>query len=641
MAYKHEHFAGASLPADWTAIVAGGGTITINDSNVVGTSSATGDACAIYKRFDQTRSQIIMLCGRQTSAPASTNAFPYPAISLVHSATAPVCDTRANLSFLARIIGFTTGSVDYQRLLYVDTGGTNNIWQESSQSFATGGTTLSMPAATPRDEYRIFGLQWDAQGQRLRLVAMHTVTGTVENADLGPRLVALSDWVPLSSIQNGTSTTLWLVIGWPETNFFTVASAWEVEWIAETWGKQEFVLCNGKATIGSNYDITAHTGYDLRAPFLVPGSRTQAIPVGTSGQFDDSSTQWGSIFRDDDGVYVSSYSADAGGGVVTIGLATATDPAGTWTKQGQIINVGGSGSTYESRFSFNVLFKDWSEADPSKRYKVIAKGFDAGLVGRTLLFTAATRGGTYTYQGELIAEDATETSIAFRGQPVWYRGRWWLFYNCDVAGVNTVRAASAKRFEVGAFTKQNVTLSTEGQNAVEQAITAISGRTITVASTTGCVQDMLVVITNSTSGDTYGLSRIRKVVSSTQLELYHSVPGMTTSSVMRSANFGTDNALNAVVKIDDTWCFVMTVFKVFTSHATLAAHHETNGLFIGGATPFAASAISWLATPIAPLGRDSWNTTISNENMRVSRDTQKFTSGWPVRRRQRSDLIRR
>ncbi len=420
MPYTFEHCDGGSLPAGLTAIVAGGGTVTVSDSKIIGTSSASGDACATYKRFDQTLSQIILLCGRQTSAPASTNAFPYPAISLVHSPTAPVCDTRANLNFLARIIGYTTGSVDYQRLLYVDTGGTNNIWQESSQSFATGGTTLSMPATTPRDEYRIFGLQWDAQGQRLRLFALHTVTGTTENADLGPRLVALTDWVNLSDIQNGTSSTIWLVIGWPETNFFTVASAWEVEWICEAWGEKEFVMANGKATIGSKYDITEHEGHDLRAPYLLPGSRTTAIPAGSPGAFDSQSTQWGSVYLDDDGTYVATYSA-SDGSTVTIGLATAANPSGTWTKQGEILAEGPPGSPYESRYSFNVQTKDWRELDDARRYKLIVKGFDAALTGKTLIFYGPSRTGPFTYDGELIAEDATETGIAYRGQPVWYR----------------------------------------------------------------------------------------------------------------------------------------------------------------------------------------------------------------------------
>src|SRR5581483_5929627 len=56
------------------------------------------------------------------------------------------------------------------------------------------------------------------------------------------------------------------------------------------------------------------------------------------------------------------------------------------------------------------------------------------------------------------------------------------------------------------------------------------GRTVTVASTTGAQVDAEVLLSGANDNDTYSTSKIRKIVSSTVLELYHGVTGFTTGS---------------------------------------------------------------------------------------------------------------
>lgn len=619
MTYVREHFDGASLPSPWSALTAATGTITMTDSGVRGALAANGDAAAIYRSFDHTRDAIYWYCaaGKYTGSSLT----PWPAMRLMHSASAPVAGTRASFSILAQHLYYSP-SVTYDRINYsINPTGTNQNWQESTQTFTTGGTVITPPAEAPDSDYRLYGMQWDATNARVRWMYGHTVSGSSENPDYGPKIQTLTDWVSLSSILNGTSTTLWLVLGWPETNFWIGAGSFHIEWFSEQYGSNLDVYCNGKATIGGNYNITHHHGHDLRAGNFVPGTRAQiAIDKGTAGQWDDNKTQWGSAILAADGKYVQSYNGDAGSTALQIGIATATSPYGPWTKYASnpvIPSTGGSGTDYEQYTRFNVLVEDWLESDSAKRYKLIVNMTDASSVTRTGLFYASAYTGPYTYDGRLLEDDATETQIAFRGQPVFYNGLWHLFYNAEVGGVNTIRYATGSTLRAGAMTKANTTLSTEAVGAVEVTLTAVSGRTWTCASTTGLVKDMFLVCTQTSSGDTYGTTRIRKIISSTQFEVYHTCAGAASGTVCRSANYGTDNALNHVINIEGTWYFIMTTFKAFTSHASYSAHHEWNSLFVGGSSPTDASAIDWAASPIVPMGRDSWNTTISNENVRV------------------------
>lgn len=599
---------------------------------------ANGDAAAIYKKFNHTRSQMVVVCGRQDAA-----STPQPSIQLVESVGPPVTDLRANILNSIRILNYT-GGTDYMRLQYTDTGGTNYNWRDSDKSWQTGGSIISTPQATPRDNYRSWGFEWDADNQRVRLFGIHQSFGSSENIACGPRLYSITDWVSLSSVRNGTSANLWLVIGWPETNFYSSASSAYIEWIKETWGPRVYVQCNGKNT-SSNYAITGYTGYDLRTgPLLPDGINTVCVPEGTSGQWDDSKTQWGSVIRTRSGLYVASYSGTkVSNGALQIGVASATDPLGTWTKHANnpVIPLGPPGSTYEGYMRFNVLVEDLQELDPNKRFKLIVNGTDASTTTRTLLFDAPDWFGPYTYDGVLLEEDVDETGIAFRGQPVWHRGQWHMFYNCSVGGLNVIRRAVSKYLKAGTFVKEGVTLNTQSVGAYESTVTSVSGRYITVPDTTDAVRDMILVGTNSVSVDTYVYGRIRKVVSGTLLEMYEDMPGLTTSSILRSANYGSDNSLNGVSYIDGVWYFSMTMFKVFTSHPTFGAHHEGNGVYVGGANPNDPIAVDWLATPLIPFGTEAARTSISNENTRLLTERSPFASLAPVIRRNRSTLIRR
>lgn len=648
MAHSFEHF-GSGL-AGWTAITAGTGAVAVADSMVEFSIAAANDGAAMYKSFDHTKNQMIVVCSRGNSA----NAAPYPGVAIVHGATAPVCDTTTNLAakWLMRHTFYNPSAARQQRLTYYDTGAVELRWSFSTNTWLSAGTTVSVPFDTPRDDFRMQGIQWDASSARFRMFALHGAAGSAENPDYGPNLIVLTDWVSLSGVQNGASSTLWLLLGQPNTSQFIAASSAYVEWVSHTWseaGEDFAVLCNGKSSVGGVYNITAHGGYDVRAPLLLPQVRNAiAIDKGSAGAWDDTDTQWGSAIRAQDGLYVSAYVGDAGTGstpspVLEIGIATATSLDGTWTKYASnpVIARGGAGSAYEYRLLSAVLVEDWQESDAARRYKMLTSCDDAASVRRTLVFYAASYTGPYTYDGVLLADDATETNVSRAGHPVYYNGHWLFFYTCTVAGVQVTRCAFSPQLRAGTMTRYGVTIA-KTSGTFEQTVTSVAaGNLVTVPSTTGAVKDMSLVITQTASANTYGKSRIRKVVSGTVLELYHSVPGLAASSVMRSSNFNANSDVQQVYWTGNVFYWITTVLGPFSGHGSFDAHHESNGLYVGGASPFDAVTLDWVATPFIPFGQDSANTTVSNENPRVVTTPVRFASNKPIHDRQRSVLLRR
>lgn len=614
MTYTVEHF-GSSL-GSWTALTSGTGTMTVSDHMAVGTLNASSDAAAIYKAFDPTKNQIIWI----NAAAGTTGGVltPWPAFRLIHSASAPAVGARNSFAVLAQHIYYNSGGTYYSRMFYTDSGGTVQRWNEAAQAWSTSTTVVSTPAGAPITDFRITGIEWDATNSRMRLMTAHTVSGSTENPDYGPRLVGLTDWIALTGIQNGTSSTLWLVIGSPENNFYSSAESFGVEWISETTGTDRVhVYANNKDAVGGTYNITHHTGYDIRAPYLVPGTRAQiAIDVGSGGAWDDTTVQWGSAILAADGKYVQSYSGNAGGGVITVGIATATSPFGSWTKYASNPVITLTGSTdYSDYIRFNVLVEDWQESDSNKRYKLIVCAND-GSTNRTLLFYAAAYTGPYTLDGRFLEDDATETQITMNSQPVWDGTQWIVCYNTTVSGIKETRYATCATLRAGMAVKSGTTLIVAGQNAAEVTLSAVSGRTWTCSDTSALAKDMVLICTQTSSADTYDTTRVRKIISSTQFEVYHSTPAAASGTVCRSVNYGNDLSFANLLKIGGVWYLLTTPFQVFDTHPSYSAHVETTALFVGGANLTDAFTIDWMATPVMLWGRDAWNNTISLENPR-------------------------
>jgi hypothetical protein len=115
------------------------------------------------------------------------------------------------------------------------------------------------------------------------------------------------------------------------------------------------------------------------------------------------------------------------------------------------------------------------------------------------------------------------------------------------------------------------------------------------------------------AAEEYGLSRVRKVLNDTQLELYHSMPGARGPGELRTINRGVQ-APQRVLKLDNEWVWITTSFKVFYSREGDRKHFETTAL-LRSATLTGQPIIDWHATPIALMGR--WNNAVSSENLRL------------------------
>ena len=634
MPFLFEHFDGVSLPVPWTALTNGSGTITVADSNVIGTTTAVaGSAAAMYKPFDRSRNQIVYHAWRCTAtAPAAR-------LWLLSRATPPIAEPRATITArqLFQTTNYVTSGKRYIRLQHRNAAGAALNWSSSTNVWSSSGTVLSMPQVTPFDDYVLTGMEWDAKRARARMFALHVASGTAFNLVSGPRLMALTEWVSFVDMQRGNDPTFWLLIGWPETDF-SAAGSWFTEYVAESWGERIEAWANQKGKVSAKYNIKHHWGYDLGLGTWLPETRDN-VAIGPTGTgYDGFQVQWGSVLLDDDRTYAMTYSAKpTSTGKISIALATAPTADGPWTKfAGNPIITQVTGSNRD-QLTHSVLVKDYFEATEAKRYKMLCTGVRSSGTSRTVLYTAALRTGPWTYEGEIIPTDAVETSLSYRGAPLWYHGRWHLYYDASVAGVGVSRRASGKRLEVGGLEKDGVNAMFDGDSSAESNVTAVAGRVCTLVSTAGFARDQVVLYDNNTSADQYGLSRVRKVLSETQLELYHSMPGATATGQLRTANRGSE-AVQRVLRLGSGFGWITTAFKVFTSNPALGAHHEMTALRRSATLP-GTPTIDWIAAPLALLG--GWNNAVSEENLRLLSKPYRPPPVLPRLRRDRNVLIRR
>lgn len=646
------HFNDATLPPEWASVVGGNASVFMYDGGVKldSGSGTAGDTAAIYQAFDRSRGnyQRITVCLRSSG----TNFRPQ--VALTYRVGGPIADTAANVNatLLCRTYTYQNAGLYYGSIGYWNTAGTANSWSDASKAFGTTSAGAT-PQISESDDYHIVGIDWDDVLDRVRLFWVHVAAGTTfANEAAGPKLFALTDWVDLSSIRNGGQTSdLYLVIGWLYNSVNLVGETQHIEWVRHEWADALIPsFANQKLyNNGSGYNLKCHTS--LRADGVkLPISRTGvALDLVAATWESDSIGQFGSVVRDPVAdTYWMSYSA-ANGSTGGIGVASATDPLGTWTKYGSNPVLADETSQHYAGKNQNCLVLDHTEPDPAKRWKLLVTCYsDLDAHMRVYLYNAAQPDTTaWTREGLLLDWDTGNLDGDLGPQlyapPVYLNGRWYLHYvglNNTPPWLNYV--AVGDRLAAGAFSKVRTTNFLDAADGVEMTISSGSGtsRIVTVNSTSGVAADDFVMYDQDSTTSNWQLGRVRTVLSSTQLELYHRIPGLSTSGVLRTVSKGKLYA-HHLLPFGDEWLWVATLFGTMFGHATFASSYEGAGLFRGANPPHQQKpSYDRVNTPGWWLSRD--NSTGSTENPRlIGGPVHPFTQSLTVRRRRRQTHLRR
>lgn len=472
-----------------------------------------------------------------------------PAMWLLNGASAPTADTIANIDAKALIErGFSSQTSLAVLDSYFSSGGSRTYWGAATPAWTTTfASTLDSLMPVQNDDYYVLGLEIDGVNQRWRLLGWGQAFATAGTwtFNQGWRLFALTDWVNWSATRS--SSNVWLCLGQLYTND-PGAHDFRVEWVryAEAPAGNTVIdgWAAGKATLSDFHQIRHIYSYDGLT--YVPQDRTSwALPFG-AGSPDNLEVQEPCVVYDGAATDWMFYTGtNSGGPTKSICVASASHvAAGTgqnaaFTRFGSnpILSLGTSGQFDDRQVGFACVVCDQSEANPAKRWKMLYTGQKVSdLKHRMGLATAPAPTGPWTKQGMVLdvggvgADDANDV---FGMSLVYYGGQWEVWYSGgDASGVRHLMRATS-RDGLATLTK-DATYYTPPTSATDQALTAnlstAPGRTVTVGSTTGFQVDAAVVLCGSSDNDTYSTSKIRKIVSSTVLELYHGLTGFTTGS---------------------------------------------------------------------------------------------------------------
>jgi len=346
-------------------------------------------------------------------------------------------------------------------------------------------------------------------------------------------------------------------------------------WVVYDGNSTDYMFYTGSTGgIGANKSICVASASHVSAGTGQSGTWTRfgsnpILSLGSSGSFDDKQMGFACVVCDLNEtnsakrwkmLYTGMKNAD---GLNRIGYATASSPTGTWTKQGVVLDVGGSGANDEKAcWGMAIVFYN-------KQWEVWYEGHDASGTCHLMRATGTDLGS--------LTKDAT--------------------YYSPPSGTDQLLTAN---------------------------LSSAPGRTVTVGSTTGFSVDATVILSGADDNDTYSTSKIRKVVSGTSLELYHGLTGFTTGSTPAGRIKQTDSGPNFSPRLltwnpntSEWWAYINLWEPFFNSSetASYAAVLEEAHLFKhSAAAPSGGTfAIQYQPSPVTSRGFN--NDEESFENM--------------------------
>lgn len=603
---EREHF--ASSLGKWAAVTAGDGTVTVTDSMArMEVFGAASSGAGILRRFPHVTNHIFAANIRN----AQDN--PNATLRILNKVTTPTCDTAANLGAIENMgIDFSTvGGTRRPRIYYRQPAGTLQFWNDATKAWTSTSTVASTPSGQ-NDSSLIYGYQWDVTNSRVRFFVIGAGSGSSQIEACGPKIFALTDWVPFSSIRDTGSTTLWITIGKLNSDTNNTGNA-VVEWSRIEDGPKVYAAANQATVAASNYNIKLWESYGGRF-WLQSGSspqRTSLVTQGGTQPWCSAQTQMGAGITEDDGTMWFFFNGRSGTNN-SVGVTKSTDGGLTWTPfSGNPIIQQVTGTNLQNLGNISAV-KDMLEPNPAKRYKLFvgALGADAGR--RIFLYTASAPESTWTQEGMLAGPDVDSPTgyAAIHMNPIYYNNTWHVF--------TPFWRWSGSALNLASLSKTAHVMGLEHQN-ISQVISAISStsRNVTVANSAGFIQDAMIIIDDDTNPSEWAINRVRKNVSGTVFEMYERTPGYAPNAKTNRFDAG-DMSLHHVSfdEVRQEWCFYVGFFRVtatFNQGGTIAVNIQTCGLAVAS-SPLGMPAIDWFDTPQVWLARDS--NTGTSENMK-------------------------
>jgi len=540
-----DHFNGAALSSQWTAVAGANGVVCVNGSTITGSGTCAGsisnqsflelnsaaatDSAFVYygTPLDTTRSQLWKF---------STRTLNNARILIVNSADRPGADTLENWNGKTRMGMFTAvvGGTFAWTFDYWDRTHTQFEWDTAGTSTWT---TPKVAALTPihTDMFYELGLEIDGPNQRWRMIGW--VADNAAGSFLqGALLMALTDWVEWSG-QEATDN-LWLVLGNPYSDGESIDQFFE--WAALDDGAPVIGWQNGENLEGSGYDVRRVEGYASVNGIMeraVPLDRsTIALAHGTGSSWDNNGVKDQMVLRDTDACYMV-YSGNQSGGPQEIGIATNTTPdcLGAWTKAAGNPIVATVPNTQEAALGNPYLIKDLGEPDPDRRYKLIYGGDTTSPITHHILMRAcAGPPDTCTWSPftTLITQESSPPCDFGYVHAIPYplNSTWYVFVSCHTNDyVFTKHVTYFSGPSLTSLNKSGVTLVAADTGCAATLTSAANGtRRVTVDSTAGCSGDQYIILNNVPQDpNAYWQNRILSVDSDTELSLYHWIDGAT------------------------------------------------------------------------------------------------------------------
>jgi len=610
-----DHFSGASLEASrWVGVTSGTGAVSVTDSYVE-CNAPSNSAAFIYHpiKINTSVSQLWQICLDVHSAGAT---YPFVCCGLLNrSAGAPMADTEATNKALLRAwwsFGNPTGGLSALMHYAASGGGTETVWDKPGEAWGAVGAAKYAVQPIRTDDYYVVEIEIDGVNSRWRMLQKGQTYVSGYTFDQGDRRFTLTNWVSWSSVE--ASADLWLVIGQPYTNV-AASRVLRVEWVRYIESNANALIegwSSAKGTQATGHTLRHYWSYDGKV--FVPEDRATDALVPTGGAWEGFDLQCPIVVRDGSGTdYLFYFGVHSG--FIDSGIGVATAPTtipqnGPWTRAGSNPKIA---TVANNTVRYAFVFKDHQEPDAQKRWKCVYAQIRTSDFKEEIRLATAPHPpdtSTWTLHGVIIPVGGAGAKDEFNcygmAGVVYLHGTYEVWYTGeDASGTHLLRAFGPSLLSL---TKDATDYSTFP--SVTEALTAnLTGRTVTVASTTGFVVDAQVLFDDDTTGDNYGTSRIRKILSSTQLELYHGLDGFLSGSPshMRQIDGTARDGGQIVMRVGSEWWFYRVQWGAFDNDAGFGALCEQNMLYThSGELPSSqAPLMDHAVSPIIPRGFNS------------------------------------